>query len=626
MCGIAGFSGNFHADLLDRMNAAQVHRGPDGKGAYLSKDKQVGLAHTRLSIIELSSAGHQPMISDDGKVIITFNGEIYNYRELRKDLERQGVVFKSGSDTEVLLKLYQQDRTCFLKRLNGVFAFAIWDASSSTLLIARDGIGVKPLYYAETSRGFLFASEIKAILQESTVSRELNLDAIRYYFTYLYSPSEATMLKQVYKVAPGEAIWIKESRLIKRETFYQLPMCESERVMNVRDAAKELATLIRQAVQRQMVADVEVGAFLSGGLDSSAVVAFARKLGSARQFQCFTIGFKDQHQKEMIEDLPYANRVAKHLDVKLNTIYVGHEMIDHLDEMIHHLDEPQADPAALNVLFISELAKQQGIKVLLSGSGGDDVFSGYRRHLALYSEKYWSWLPKSIRVGLANHSQKFSNSKIQKAFRFADYENEQRLISYFYWIDPVLAKTLYGQALLDSERKSSVDAPMLQTLCRRPKFRDALERMLHLEARHFLVDHNLNYTDKMSMARGVEVRVPLLDPDVVQWAASIPSSYKQHGSVGKWIFKKAMEPYLPRDVIYRPKTGFGAPLRYWIRNSLRPLVDDVLSTQNLNKRGLFDPVTVKKLIEDDRADRIDASYPIFSLVCIERWCQIFVDC
>jgi asparagine synthase (glutamine-hydrolysing) len=381
-----------------------------------------------------------------------------------------------------------------------------------------------------------------------------------------------------------------------------------------------------------MVSDVPVGAFLSGGLDSSSVVTFARELAGPQGLQCFTIAFKDAsfRREGLMDDLPYARRVAAHLGVDLNVVTVGPEMAEQFTKAVYHVEEPQADPATVNVLFITELARQHGMKVLLSGTGGDDIFSGYRRHTALARESLWGWLPKPLRASMrvgATHvgtSSAFGR-RLAKAGRYADLDGDERIISYFYWTPPEAVRRLYGPALRERTGMFSPSAPMREALRRLPRNTPAMNRMLYLDGKFFLTDHNLNYTDKMAMANGVEVRVPLLDPDLVAFAARLPVRFKQRNGVGKWIFKRAMEPFLPKDIVYRPKVGFGAPLRHWLRHELRPLVMDVLSEATLTRRGLFDPKQVHALIEQDRAGRIDGAYTIFTLLWIELWCRSFLD-
>jgi asparagine synthase (glutamine-hydrolysing) len=632
LCGITGFSGNFERFSLDKMNEAIAHRGPDDSGTYWLPEKGIGLAHRRLSIIDLSPLGHQPMWDATQTVVIVFNGEIFNYRELRADLVASGYTFKSHTDTEVLLNLYLRDGEAMLSQLNGMFAFALWDTRTDSLFLARDGIGVKPLYYTNSPNGFLFASELKALLQEPSVERSLDLEAIHYYLTYLWCPAPHTMLKAIKKLEPGHALIVKDGQIQRHWQFYDLPYQQDIEPLSEEEAVEQLQTYLKQAVKRQMVSDVPVGAFLSGGLDSSSVVALAKQHIPDQRLQCFTIGFKDSAatREGFVADLPYAQQAAKHLDVDLHTIYVGSEMAEQLEKMIYQLDEPQADPAPLNVLFISQLARQHGIKVLLSGAGGDDIFTGYRRHYALMQERYWAWMPKLARKGLSHVTQQIPvnhslGRRVSKAFRYADLDSDERIASYFYWLDRQRQHTLYSPALQEYLSSISPATPLVASLAKLPAKAHTLNQMLYLEGKHFLADHNLNYTDKMSMATGVEVRVPLLDPDLIALAARLPVAFKQRGKTGKWIFKKAMEPYLPSEIIYRPKTGFGAPVRQWLRHQLCPLVEDVLSDTSLRHRGLFDPREVQRLVEMDRLGRVDGTYTIFSLMCIEIWCRIFID-
>jgi len=629
MCGIAGFSGAFAADLAERMGAGIAHRGPDGAGAWGDPGAGIGLAHRRLSIIDLSPTGSQPMADPSGRVVIVFNGEIYNFRELRAGLERSGHVFRGHSDTEVLLRLYLEKGDRLFADLNGIFAFAIWDGRRNELLLARDGLGVKPLYFAQVPEGLVFASEMKALLEVPSLDRTPDPLAIRYHLTYLWCPAPRTMLASVRKLEPGTAAWVRDGRIVRTLRHYGLPGGPPEE-MNEGEAIESVRAALRTAVTRQMVADVPVGAFLSGGLDSSSVVAYAREVAPARRLQCFTIGLHDgdARREGMTSDLPYAQAVARHLDVDLHTVHVGPEMADSLAEMVFQLDEPQADPAPLNVLFISRLARQHGIKVLLSGAGGDDIFSGYRRHRALLFERYWAWLPQAARAALARGSRILPRRpalarRFAKALQYAGLDGDERLASYFRWLDPRGVTDLLSPDL--RARTQDLADPLRQSIEEAPAGLSGLNRMLYLECRHFLSDHNLNYTDKMSMAAGVEVRVPMLDPDLVALAARLPVAFKQRGRQGKWVLKKAMEGVLPREVIYRPKTGFGAPLRAWLHGPLRPLIEDLLSEKTLGLRGWFDPKAVARLVAADRSGRTDAAYSIFAVMCMELWAKAFMD-
>jgi asparagine synthase (glutamine-hydrolysing) len=629
MCGIIGAWGNPAADRVLVANRLQAHRGPDDQGLYHDTSAQIALGHTRLSILDLSPLGHQPMSDASGKVVIVFNGEIYNFRELRSELELAGYHFYGHSDTEVLLALYLAHGEKMLSMLNGIFAFAIHDQNNQTLFLACDAMGVKPLYFSEGGDGFVFASEMKALLACGDVSRELDIKTLFRTLGFLWSPGGATPFKGVHRLGPGEALRVKGMRIAQRWHWASSTWMAESSILDDTEAIHQVEAGLRTAVHRQMVADVPVGAFLSGGLDSSAVVAMARE--TAPDIQCFTINTGGVQDSGVTDDLPYARKVAKHLGVNLHEIKVdSSRMASDLEQMVFQLDEPLADPAPLNVLYISQLARQHGVKVLLSGAGGDDLFTGYRRHRALMMERYWAWLPVSARSGLRQLTANLGQGgalgrRVTKAFSHADWPENKRLSGYFLWADPVRVMGLFAPQHRAELAHEAMTQPMEDYLNTLPSSLPPLQRMLALEQRFFLADHNLIYTDKMSMAVGVEVRVPFLDNDLVRLANRLPADIKQRGAEGKWVLKRAMEPFLPREVIYRPKTGFGAPLRSWLRHELRELVDDLLSAETLLRRGLFDPKAVASLIADDRAGRVDAAYTILGLLCIEIWCRKFMD-
>lgn len=640
MCGLAGvsiFPGTvIHGEATRDSLFALEHRGPDDAGTFEDFDAGVLLIHARLSILDTSSLGHQPMSSEDGRVVLAFNGEIYNFLELRSELEGKGYSFRGRSDTEVLLCLYLDQKSRgldinqMLRRLNGVFAFALWDSDRQEILLVRDALGVKPLYFSVQEGRVAFASEIKALVPLVVSLGDLDYPSINRYLTYLWCPGEGTPVKGVRKVGPGEALWLREGKVKERIVWYRLPAFKRNRdYVSKREAIVGTVQHLRRAVHRQMVADVPVGAFLSGGLDSSSVVAFARELNP--DIHCFTIEFRGDNSEGITNDLPYARRVAKHLDVPLEVVQVDSvRMAQDLENMVFQLDEPLADPAPLNVLYISSLARREGIKVLLSGAGGDDIFTGYRRHFAVSSERLWNWLPRLALGGVERMSARLDSRKaigrrLRKLFNGASLDSDARLVNYFRWIrrDDLLA--LYTREFRLALGDNDADSTMLDFLSEVPNTSTSLQRMLALEQRYFLSDHNLTYTDKMSMAVGVEVRVPFLDIDLVEFADRIPMYFKQHRAEGKWVLKKAMETYLPRDVIYRPKSGFGAPLRHWIRVELRELLGDVLSESSLRSRGLFDYSAVNRMIAANEAGEIDASYTLLSLLCIELWCRRFLD-
>jgi asparagine synthase (glutamine-hydrolysing) len=625
MCGIAGGMGAMTRRELKSMAQSLNHRGPDNID-YKSFNG-VHFAHTRLSIIDLTDESNQPLWDSTKRACIIFNGEIYNYKALRQELIGLGVVFTSQGDAEVLLNMYLYFDIEMFNKINGIFSFSIWDSFKKEMVLARDHFGVKPLYYVENDSGVYFASEIKALLKIESIKKEINYDALFRTLVFLYSPGPETILKNIQKINPGSYVRVKNNKIIQSDYFWKWPDYNPDDC-SANKHAENVLTALNESVKAQLESDVTVGSFLSGGLDSSLIVALA-KANKKDNIPCYTIKVNTKNGNDGFEDdLPYAIEVANHLQVDLNIIEVDTSIIQKLPDMIYHLDELQADPAPLNVMSICNYAKSNNIKVLLSGAGGDDIFSGYRRHYAIQMEKYWTWLPKIVRstlkVATSNLSKKNPfKRRIAKAFAYADLNENERLLSYFYWIDPNIVRGLFVKDKRDSISKNPMRF-MLNEL-NLIKHNDPLEKMLYIERSYFLVDHNLNYTDKIGMSQGVEVRVPFLDRNLVKVASRIPSKYKQSKKIGKWILKKSAEEKLPKSIIYRSKSGFGAPLREWLNGELAPMVDKYLSREKLNSRGVFDYEKVKILLNKDRSGEEDYSYPIFALLCFEIWCQKFID-
>ncbi len=640
MCGILGTSSNleseknlFPSEELFRKSLSLIdHRGPDGKGIFYDNKSSVSLGHTRLSILDLSKRSNQPMISKDGDTVLIFNGEIYNYLVLKSRLLNQGVNFETTSDTEVILNLYLKEGIEILKDLDGIFSLSIWDRKKNILYVARDTLGVKPLYFFEKKDFFCFSSELKSLLPLLN-SEDLNIDieSLNRYLTYLYCPGEGTSFKNIKKVNPGEVLAIENGEIRSRESFKKIPVFKNlpKYSHNSKKIIKELDTKLRNSVHKQMISDVQVGAFLSGGLDSSSVVAFAKEKN--KDLKCFTIDVGEVNTDGLTNDLPYAEKVARHLDVDLQIVKTNSEtLIKGLTNMVMHLDEPISDSAPLNVYLISKLARNQNMKVLLSGAGGDDIFTGYRRHLALKIDNYLDKFPDSFLKFLKKKTGSLDSrnlffSRLEKIFNNSLVKGNNRIINYFKWIQPNDLLPLFKPSLKEDLLKAPADEPMINFIDSLPPGISSLDKMLALEQRFFLGDHNLIYTDKMSMATGVEVRVPLLDEDLMEFVYSIPDKFKQNGRAGKWIFKKTMEKYLPKNIIYRPKTGFGVPLKKWLNEELKDLLDDLLSKESICKRDIFEYKNVEELIKKNNSGELNASYTIFSLMIIEIWFRIFVD-
>lgn len=633
MCGLYGALGTWHAP--EQGLHAIRRRGPDASAVWKDESRKIWFGHRRLSIQDLSSAGDQPMHSPDGRFVMIYNGEIYNAVELRTELETKGETFAGHCDSEVLLRLFQRDGVRAFARLNGIFAAVFWDRRDEVLTLVRDPMGVKPLYFHDGPQGLYFASEIKALVRARDIVAKPSPAGVLRHLGLLWSPGSQTIVEGVEKLLPGEVIEYAGGQIASRTRFADppLPAAQVREVRDIAALADEVRDAVETAVKRQLLSDVPVGCFLSGGLDSSAITAFAaRHHQGPGKLQCFTMEMADGASggEGFADDLPYARRVAEFLDVGLHVVRADTSMMDRLAEMIWFLDEPTADFAALNTLLIAELGRANGFPVMLSGSGGDDIFSGYRRHIAVLQEKKWAWLPQAARRQLANATGLLPKNRalprrIAKAFQHAGLPADERLASYFFWLAPDTALNLLNPEFAAGLTPDAMAAPMLKTLADVPAGTTALQQMLYLETKHFLTDHNLNYADKMGMAASVEIRVPLLDLDLVRLAVSLPDSVRVRGMTAKWIFKKAMEGILPNDVIYRPKTGFGVPLRQWLSGPLRGAVDQYLSPERLRDRGVFNPEAVARLMRDNHQGTIDASYSIFAVLCIEIWFQQFVD-
>jgi len=630
MCGIAGYVGRFDPTLLAQMSRAQGHRGPDGSGEW--HDDGAGLSHVRLAILDLTSAGAQPMADAAGKLVLTFNGEIYNYRALRAKLERRGVVFRGHSDTEVLANLLSHFGKDCLPWLNGIFAFAAWYPAERRMLVARDAAGVKPLYWAKTADGYGFASEIKALCRLPGVDLSLDSLAVASYLTLLYAPGELTPAKGIRKILPGTWVEWREGEEPVNGSFAPVHYTEEVQPFKQADAIEACRHYLGQAVQRQLVSDVTVGGFLSGGVDSSTVAHYAVKsLGDPGRYPCFTIGpsAMDGYDNEgFSEDFPYAQYVSEQMRTPLHVSSMDQAELADLDLMVWQLDEPTPDMAALAARAICREARAQGVKVLLSGAGGDDIFSGYRRHVALGAEKYWTWAPRSLRglfrrsAGKAHIAGPFAR-RLSKLFRYADAPAPERLASYFLWISQEALSPALSPAFRASQSAHRPVDVLLRSLDGLPEGVSRLNQMLHLDRSYFLADHNLNYTDKMAMAHGVEVRLPFLDPDLVAFSERLPDALKQHGSEGKYILRQAMRGVLPDRVLDRPKTGFGLPLRSLIHGAYGRKLTELARSGRLDATGVFDGQGVLQLLEADRRGEVDAAYPLLGILCLESWIRQF---
>lgn len=628
MCGICGIVHPTQTNNILNFTRRIAHRGPDDNGVF--EDKNLAFGFMRLAIQDLSPNGHQPMISSDGRYVLIFNGEIYNHWDIRASLKDK-YTFKSTSDTETILYGFAEYGTELFDQLNGIFALAIFDTHTRTLTLARDPFGIKPLYYYHKDDTLLFGSEIKSFLDFPSLDKTIDYKAIANYIRFLWSPGERTPFQYVKKLLPGYfmTLQVDDASRLRFEKYYEIPFTGTYSTKTEAELIEELDEKLFQAVKSQLLSDVPVGFFLSGGLDSSAIVAMAQRAQPNQKLQCYTIDSGGQMDSEgFSDDLHYAHKVAAHLDVDLKVVKGHIDILKDFDNMVYHLDEPQADVAPLHVLNICKQARADGFIVLLGGTGGDDLFSGYRRHQALSYEPYFRMMPPLSIKWLKRlfHKIKTDNPRVRrlkKVIRELNKTPVDRLVGYFSWISKPTTQCLLAEAhRSEVEGYDSLDI-LKNALDNIPNETSDLNKMLYLEMKYFLCDHNLNYTDKLSMATGIEVRVPFLDKALVEFSTQIPPHLKMKGTTTKYLLKKVMEKYLPHEVIYRPKAGFGAPVRDWVSGALAERIKTTFSKEQIEKRGIFDYETVHMIIEKTKSKKIDGSYSILSLLSLDSWFDQF---
>lgn len=632
MCGICGISGfkdlSFAHNAMSKMQDRMHHRGPDARNNFIQKSTALG--HNRLSIIDLTSNGTQPLFNEDQSLVLVFNGEIYNYKPLRKELEKKGHIFKTETDSEVIVHLFEEEGENVVNKLRGMFAFAIYNKLTEEVFLARDHFGIKPLYYFNEDGIFAFASEMKA-LRDINSSFKIDEESIVNHLTFLWCPFPNTITKNVKKLEPGSFMVLKNGKIKKHKEYYDIPFNGLSSTISEESAINKLDVLLEASIKEQIVADVPVGLFLSGGLDSSLIAAYVRKLRPTEKIKAFTIDIQGADMEGNPNDLPYARKVAKSLDIELEEIIVSpKEVLKYIEELTYILDEPLADPAAINVLLITKIAKEKGYKVLLSGAGGDDIFTGYRRHHAILLDEKLSKVPKLAKSILAKSSKFLSvkNNQFRKARKFLENINspiQERLINYYSWIPFESVNLLFSDKFKESIKNFSPQKSLSERLNKIPNEQRLINKMLYLESKFFLVDHNLNYTDKMSMYNSIESRVPFLDTRIVEFASTLPIKYKIQNGEAKWILKKVAENYLDKEIIYRKKTGFGAPLRDWIKKDLNFLFEKYLNEQKINSQGVFNHNAITNLIKDNSKGKIDAAYSIFSILCITIWIDKMIE-
>ena len=618
MCGIAGiFNFDPHRPvdvaLLRAMNAAITHRGPDEDGFYVNGP--VGLANRRLSIIGLAD-GRQPIANEDETVWTVFNGEIYNYPDLRRELTARGHTFRTGTDTEVLVHLYEDEGENFVRRLNGMFAIALWDDRRRRLLIYRDRLGEKPLYWIRTGGRLLFASEIKAILRDPAVDRSVDLEALYDYLSFQYNPRRETIFRGIARLKPGTMLEVTAAGVSER-TYWEIP-ARVDAPRSEDEYLETLRELLRDSVRRRLLSEVPLGAFLSGGIDSSVIVGLMTE-ALARPVQTFSVGFKVAGG---YDESPHAARVAKHFGADHHTLVVESMDVERLlPQTVYSLDEPIADFAAIPTFLVSEFAREH-VKVVLTGEGADELFAGYDHYRLAAMLARYQRLPGGLRRALSALGA-VAPPRLAKALAAGA-------------LDPLagfrLVKSVFRPA--DLERLLSGDVrARLNGVATQPDFARIFARAGHLDAlnRYLLVDlatwlpeDLLMKVDKMSMSVSLEARVPFLDHRIVELAAGMPSTLKWRGG-GKYILKRLATGLVPQEIIDRPKHGFRLPLDRWFRAELRPMAEDLLLGRAARERGFFEPAAVAGLWSRYVGGRDEGFMQIWTLINFELWCRAFLD-
>jgi asparagine synthase (glutamine-hydrolysing) len=626
MCGIVGIVESDPGRTIEpielwSMVRALVHRGPDEEGCITLPG--VGLGMRRLSIVDVAG-GQQPFTNETETVQLVANGEIYNFPAIRQELESYGHRFRSHSDIEVLVHAYEQWGVEFLQRLRGMFALALWDGNSRTLLAARDRAGEKPLYWTLTPRGLLLASEMKALLVRKEVTRELDLEAVDQFLTYEYVIAPRTILKGVHKLPAGHYLLYRDGRVSVHR--YWDAAATAPREWKEDEAAEALREALRRATVSQMMSEVPLGAFLSGGIDSSTVVAFMSE-ASAQPVNSFSIGFDDGSYNELL----YAREVAQLFRTNHRERTVTPNLEDLFDKLIVHLDEPFADVSLFPTYLVSQLAREH-VTVALSGDGGDELFGGYDAYQAQQIAARFSafgdaLIPAAAAVAAALPPSEKKKGVVNKFKRFVQGAAlAPDDLGHYRWMIYLGAsgkRRLYSRSLDAALRGSDVYAPVRETLARY-SWDDTLNRQLYTDLCLYLADDILVKVDRMSMATSLETRAPFLDADVMELAFSMPGSFKIRNGERKWILKRAMRGILPDRILTRRKEGFSIPMKNWLRRELQPLLRALLSSSRISARGLFNSAEVERLMDDHVNGRENHAHTLFPLMVLERWCEEYL--
>lgn len=644
MCGICGVweygasEGRVERALVERMRDQMPHRGPDDAGALIFDGGRGGLGFRRLSIIDLSEAGHQPMHGCTEDVWLVFNGEVYNHAALREGLEGRGHSYASHTDSETILHLYEERGLDFVHEIEGDYAIALWDAKREQLVLVRDRIGVKPLYFYQGGGRFIFASEIKAILQHPAVVADVDEESLYHYLTFLTSPAPQTLFRGIRKIPAGHMALVRRDGTLELKSYWDaLPPEQEETEASERSEEEhkaEILRLLRSSIKKRMMSDVPFGVFLSGGVDSSANVALMAEQ-MTRPVETFTVGFRDA---EHLNELDAARRIAR--DFKTNhheVIIAEEEMQKFLPDLVFHQDEPIADPVCVPLYYVSKLARDNGTIVVQVGEGADEIFSGYDnyvRHLRIY-EKFWQHAERVPQAMLRAASAVARPALEATGKKRAAIELIRRLGEGepLFWGGAIVYDETFKPRALSARmresfrNRSSLEAvlPFLQKIERERPRSDFLSRMIYLELKLRLPELLLMRVDKITMATSVEARVPFLDHHLVEYALGLPRKLKVEGTSGKHILKRALEEILPRDLLYSRKRGFGAPIREWFRNGLGEMFDSHLMNSPMRRRDFFDYKFIARLLDEHRRGAHDWSFHLWALLNLSMWYERWIE-
>jgi asparagine synthase (glutamine-hydrolysing) len=626
MCGICGFYDYkshrpAQARILNAMLEVLRHRGPDDWGTYLDKELAIGMR--RLSIIDLEG-GKQPLANEDRSIVTVFNGEIYNYQSLRGLLESRGHRLTTRSDTEVIVHLYEDHGEECVQHLRGMFAFAIWDARSRRLFLARDRLGIKPLYFTHFGGRLIFASEIKAILQHPAGPVEMNTEALTNFLSLKYVPAPQTMFKGIYALPPGCSL-LCNGNGIRLRRYWDLSFTNESATGKGREEcyAEQLAALLQECVKIHLVSDVPFGAFLSGGLDSSTIVALMSEFLD-RPVKTFSVGFEGDGQR--FSELPHARVVAeKHKTDHHEIIVRPVDLVDLAEKIVWHLDQPLAEHATLANYLLAEHAARQ-VKMVLTGEGGDELFAGYARYAGEMLYPFARFLPKAARslaLAASLHLRGLDRAKI--ALYALNQPNEAtRFLNWFPLFNSSMKQSLLSEPLMETLQGYKTEGVLEEHLAR-SHARAPLHRMLYLDTKLWLPDVLLARADKMSMAASLESRVPLLDHKLVEFAASLPPNLKVRGLARKYLLKKVSRSWVPQQIIQRKKEGFPTPTSLWLRHEARAFMRDILSPSVIRVRGLFNPTCVERLIREHENGSADHGAWLWGLISLEIWQRLFMN-